>query len=72
MPSSRGRGRRQRRPGGELRGGLDAEGVADLWACIADLDRIESRIDSEYCASYFTRLRTMARLVVARHAPAAI
>lgn len=56
----------------ELNGGLDAKGVAGLWACIADLDRIESRIDSECCASYFTRLRTMARLVAARHTPAAI
>ncbi|MFJ8660678.1 hypothetical protein [Streptomyces sp. NPDC093795] len=56
----------------ELNGGLDDNGVAILWACIADLDKIEARINSEYCASYFTKLRTMAKLAAAGHIPTAI
>ncbi|WP_234343586.1 hypothetical protein [Streptomyces sp. WM6372] len=55
----------------ELNGGLDDNGIAILWACIADLDKIESLINSEYCASYFTKLRTMAKLAAARHIPTA-
>ncbi|MFF3322502.1 hypothetical protein [Streptomyces sp. NPDC002889] len=55
----------------ELNGGLDNSGIAILWACIADLDKIVPLIDEEYCASYFTRLRTMAKLAAARYIPAA-
>ncbi|WP_243869567.1 hypothetical protein [Streptomyces liangshanensis] len=55
----------------ELSGGLDDSGVAILWACIADLDRVVASINSEYCGSYFARLRTMARLATAHHLPTA-
>ncbi|MFD9591265.1 hypothetical protein ACFWA9_00695 [Kitasatospora sp. NPDC059973] len=55
----------------ELNGGLDDSGIAVLWACIADLDKVVPLINSEYCASYFSRLRTMARLVAARYIPTA-
>ncbi|MFF0739012.1 hypothetical protein ACFYVL_01310 [Streptomyces sp. NPDC004111] len=55
----------------ELNGGLDDSGVAGLWDCVTDLERIEPLINEEYCASYFTSLRTMARAVAARHTPAA-
>ncbi|MFD7256400.1 hypothetical protein [Streptomyces sp. NPDC059874] len=55
----------------ELNGGLDGDGIAILWACIADLDKIAPLINSEYCASYFTRLRTAAKLVAARYVPTA-
>ncbi|NNN28852.1 hypothetical protein HLK59_00495 [Streptomyces sp. S3(2020)] len=54
---------------GELHGGLDDEGVAILWACLADLDKALPLIGDTYCASYFARLRTMARLVAARYLP---
>ncbi|MEU6245801.1 hypothetical protein [Streptomyces sp. NPDC047024] len=56
---------------GELNGGLDDSGIAMLWACIADLDKVLPLINSEYCARYFARLRTMARLAAARHIPTA-
>ncbi|MFD7451568.1 hypothetical protein [Kitasatospora sp. NPDC059827] len=55
----------------ELDGGLDNSGIAMLWACIADLDKVVPLINSEYCASYFARLRTLARLAAARHIPTA-
>nr|BEK69943.1 hypothetical protein KPHV_71700 [Kitasatospora purpeofusca] len=55
----------------ELNGGLDGDGIAALWTCITDLDRIVPLIDSAYCAFYFARLRTMAALAATRHAPAA-
>lgn len=55
----------------ELNGGLDDRGIAILWACIADLDKIVPLINEEYCAAYFARLRTMARLAAARHIPTA-
>ncbi|GJF32710.1 hypothetical protein KNE206_54100 [Kitasatospora sp. NE20-6] len=55
----------------ELNGGLDDHGIAVLWACIADLDKIVPLINSEYCASYFARLRTMAKLAAARSIPTA-
>ncbi|MFD3947507.1 hypothetical protein [Streptomyces sp. NPDC058579] len=55
----------------ELNGGLDDSGIAILWACIADLDKIAPLINSEYCASYFAKLRTMAQLVAARYIPTA-
>ncbi|MEV7543476.1 hypothetical protein [Streptomyces sp. NPDC089915] len=55
----------------ELNGGLDDLGVAGLWSCIARLDKVVPLIDSEYCASYFAKLRTMARLAAARYVPAA-
>ncbi|MEV7597287.1 hypothetical protein AB0O91_07850 [Kitasatospora sp. NPDC089797] len=55
----------------ELNGGLDDSGVAILWACIADLDKVVNLINSEYCASYFARLRTMAKLTATRHVPTA-
>ncbi|MFF2073440.1 hypothetical protein ACFVXG_01640 [Kitasatospora sp. NPDC058162] len=55
----------------ELNGGLDENGIAGLWWCIAGLDKVVPLIDSEYCASYFANLRTLARLTVARHLPSA-
>ncbi|MEU2180615.1 hypothetical protein [Streptomyces thermolilacinus] len=55
----------------ELNGGLDDSGIACLWDRIADLDKIVPLVNEEYCASYFTRLRTMAHAVAARHIPAA-
>jgi hypothetical protein len=55
----------------ELNGGLDNNGIATLWACIADLDKIVPLINEEYCASYFTRLRTVAKLTAARYIPTA-
>ncbi|MEU1289804.1 hypothetical protein [Kitasatospora sp. NPDC005856] len=55
----------------ELNGGLDDSGIAILWVCIADLDKIIPLINSEYCVSYFAKLRTMAKLAAARHIPTA-
>ncbi|WP_225860986.1 hypothetical protein [Streptomyces triticiradicis] len=55
----------------ELNGGLDDDGIALLWACIADLDKIASLINEEYCASFFERLRFVAGLIAARHLPTA-
>ncbi|MEU2100395.1 hypothetical protein ABZ741_41180 [Streptomyces globisporus] len=55
----------------ELDGGLDDSGIAILWGCIAGLDRVVALINSEYCASYFARLRTMAKLTAARYIPTA-
>lgn len=55
----------------ELKGGLDDDGIAHLWGCIADLDRIVPLINEEYCASYFTKLRTVAQVAAAAHTPAA-
>ncbi|MFE6747928.1 hypothetical protein ACFVGM_18910 [Kitasatospora purpeofusca] len=55
----------------ELNGGLDGDGIAVLRACIAGLDRIVPLIDSAYCASYFTKLRTLASPAAARHTPTA-
>lgn len=55
----------------ELNGGLDDRGIAILWACIADLEKIVPLINEEYCAAYFARLRTMAKLAAARHIPTA-
>ncbi|MGW7348260.1 hypothetical protein [Streptomyces sp. NPDC054854] len=49
----------------ELKGGLDDSGIAYLWGCIADLDKIVPLINEEYCASYFTKLRTMAQVSAA-------
>ncbi|MEU6299104.1 hypothetical protein [Streptomyces erythrochromogenes] len=55
----------------ELTDRLDGDRTAALWACIAALDKAVPRIDEEYCAAYFRRLRTMAGLAAARHVPAA-
>ena len=55
----------------ELNGGLDDSGIAYLWSRIADLDKIAPLINEVYCASYFTKLQTMARVAAARHIPAA-
>ncbi|MEU4729657.1 hypothetical protein [Streptomyces sp. NPDC023588] len=55
----------------ELKGGLDGSGIAYLWGCIADLDKIVPLINEEYCASYFTKLRTMAQVAAARYIPTA-
>ncbi|MFD7904052.1 hypothetical protein ACFV4G_17605 [Kitasatospora sp. NPDC059747] len=55
----------------ELNGGLDGDGAAVLWACIADLDAIVPRLNEEYCAAYYRRLRTVAALAAGRHLPAA-
>ncbi|MFB6888748.1 hypothetical protein ACFCX4_05450 [Kitasatospora sp. NPDC056327] len=55
----------------DLKGGLDDSGIAYLWGCIADLDKTVPRINEEYCASYFAKLRTMAQLAAAPHVPTA-
>ncbi|MFJ7965608.1 hypothetical protein [Streptomyces sp. NPDC096324] len=55
----------------ELKGGLDDSGIACLWGCIADLDKIVPLINEEYCASYFTKLRTMAQVAAAPYIPTA-
>ncbi|MFD4907304.1 hypothetical protein [Kitasatospora purpeofusca] len=55
----------------ELKGGLDDSGLACLWRCIADLDRIVPLINEEYCTSYFAKLRTMAQVAAAPYIPAA-
>ncbi|MGW6288234.1 hypothetical protein [Streptomyces sp. NPDC055107] len=55
----------------ELKGGLDGCGVAYLWGCIADLDKIVPLIKEEYCASYFANLRTMAQVAAAPYVPTA-
>lgn len=54
-----------------LKGGLDGSGIAFLWGCIADLDKIVPLIDEEYCASYFANLRTMAQVAAAPYVPTA-
>ncbi|WP_330455727.1 hypothetical protein OIB37_01900 [Streptomyces sp. NBC_00820] len=56
----------------ELNGGLDDSGIAHLWGCIADLDKIVPLIDEEYCASYFAKLRTLAQVAAAPYIPTAI
>lgn len=56
----------------ELNGGLDDSGIAYLWGRITDLDKIVPLINEEYCASYFTKLRTMAQVAAAPHIPTAI
>ncbi|MDO0909951.1 hypothetical protein QQM39_03465 [Streptomyces sp. DT2A-34] len=56
----------------ELDGGLDEEGVAILWSCIAGLDKVLPLIDDEYCASYYRRLPAAAGVTAARHMPSAI
>ncbi|MDG9688301.1 hypothetical protein QC334_37200 [Streptomyces sp. DH18] len=53
----------------ELKGGLDDSGIAYLWGCIADLDKIVPLINEEYCASYFANLRTMAQVAAAPYVP---
>lgn len=55
----------------ELNGGLDDRGIANLWACIAGLDKVVPLINSQYCASYFAKLRTLAKAAAARHTPTA-
>ncbi|CAL9612866.1 hypothetical protein SUDANB120_05683 [Streptomyces sp. enrichment culture] len=55
----------------ELSGGLDDEGIAVLWRCIAALDRIVPLVNEAYCASYFARLRAVARVAAVPHTPAA-
>ncbi len=55
----------------ELTGGLDDRGLAYLWGCIANLDKVIPLINEEYCASYFTKLRTMAQVAAAPHTPPA-
>ncbi|MER7515572.1 hypothetical protein [Streptomyces sp. NPDC126499] len=56
----------------ELDGGLDDDGVAALWACVADLGKVVPLIDEEYCAAYCVRLQAMARLAAARSVPSAV
>lgn len=56
----------------ELNGGLNDRGIASLWGCIADLDKIVPLINEEYCASYFRKLRTMAQLAASPYIPTAI
>ncbi|WP_234440771.1 hypothetical protein [Streptomyces rimosus] len=56
----------------ELNGGLDDRGIASLWGCIADLDKIVPLINEEYCASYFTKLRTMAQVAASPYIPTAV
>ncbi len=55
----------------ELKSGLDDDGIAYLWGCIADLDKIVPLINEEYCASYFTKLRTMVQVAAVRYIPTA-
>ncbi|MEU9674946.1 hypothetical protein AB0D92_15640 [Streptomyces parvus] len=55
----------------ELKDGLDDNGIAYLWGCIADLDKIVPLINEEYCASYFRKLRTMAQVSAVRYIPTA-
>ncbi|WP_235619282.1 hypothetical protein [Embleya scabrispora] len=55
----------------ELNGGLDDSGIAYIWGCIADLDKIVPLINEEYCASYFSKLRTMAQVAAAPYIPTA-
>ncbi|MGW7203021.1 hypothetical protein [Streptomyces sp. NPDC054837] len=55
----------------ELNGGLDDSGIAYLWGCITDLDKIVPLINEEYCASYVTKLRTMAQVAAAPYIPTA-
>ncbi|MYV78098.1 hypothetical protein GT352_29830 [Streptomyces sp. SID1046] len=55
----------------ELKGGLDDSGIAYLWGCIADLDKIVPLINEEYCASYFTKLRAIAQVAAAPYIPTA-
>ncbi|MEU6487359.1 hypothetical protein [Streptomyces sp. NPDC046887] len=55
----------------ELSTGLDGTGIAVLWACVSDLDRVRPLINEEYCATYFARLRTLAALAAGRHIPTA-
>ncbi|WP_223244996.1 hypothetical protein [Streptomyces sp. CBMA156] len=55
----------------ELNGGLDDSGVAILWSLIAYLDRVVPLINEEYCAAYFARLRTVAKLAAERYLPPA-
>ncbi|MFE2154448.1 hypothetical protein ACFXAO_30885 [Streptomyces lavendulae] len=55
----------------ELKGGLDDRGITALWGCIADLDKIVPLINEEYCASYFTTLRTMAQVAATPYIPTA-
>ncbi|MGW6877305.1 hypothetical protein ACWGHA_33790 [Streptomyces xanthophaeus] len=55
----------------ELKGGLDGSGIAYLWGCIADIDKIVPLINEEYCASYFANLRTMAQVAAAPYVPSA-
>ena len=56
----------------ELAGGLHSDGLAMLWAVIADLDKVVPAISDAYCAGYYARLRVIAGLAAARHTPAAI
>lgn len=56
----------------ELKSGLDDSGIAYLWGCIADLDKIVPLINEGYCASYFAKLRTMAQVAAAPYIPTAI
>ncbi|MFI5527471.1 hypothetical protein ACIA8O_02835 [Kitasatospora sp. NPDC051853] len=55
----------------ELNGGLDPEGVAGLWACIAALDKALPLIHEAYCAAYFGKVRRAAMTAAARHLPSA-
>ncbi|MFD8789344.1 hypothetical protein [Streptomyces vinaceus] len=55
----------------ELKDGLDDTGIAYLWGCIADLDKIVPLINDEYCTSYFAILRTMAQVAAAPYIPTA-
>ncbi|WP_234314224.1 MULTISPECIES: hypothetical protein [unclassified Streptomyces] len=56
----------------ELNGGLDEGSIDSLWGRIDDLDKVVPLINEEYCASYFTRLRTMARAAASPYIPTAI
>lgn len=56
----------------ELDDGLDDEGVAILWACIARLDKVLPLIGDAYCTAYYRKLRMIAGVAAARHMPSAI
>ncbi|WP_244315504.1 hypothetical protein [Streptomyces albidochromogenes] len=55
----------------ELKGELDDSGIASLWGCITNLDKIVPLINEEYCARYFMKLRTMAQVAAAPYIPTA-
>jgi hypothetical protein len=55
----------------EMNGGLDDSGIALLRDLITDLDKIVPLINEEYCASYFAKLRTMAKVAAGPYSPAA-
>ncbi|SDM34283.1 hypothetical protein SAMN04487981_101200 [Streptomyces sp. cf386] len=56
----------------ELDVGLDDEGVAILWAYIANLDKVLPLIGDAYGTTYYRKLRTLAGVAAARRMHGAI